>query len=486
MPALRGFARSAAALAAVLAISVCTASPAAAMIVEPDVPPGSERAAVTALPALVRVVGTFSARVHNGNGAYANGGQPYTATFTCSGFGVHPDGYIATAGHCVDANDRTLRELLVRTVAEDVVAASADPAVTLEGVIGHGMSAWVIEGMSPGAPIASEIRVTGIQGAPPDGMLARVVDDRPTGEGDVGLLKVDTTDLPTLELAAGSGPAVGTRFFTAGYAESVGDDITPGATATFQQSTVDGAGTDGGRPVYRLDGELDGGVRGGPAVDDSGRVLGINTVRTTGSYVIPVSGFADLLARNGVRAELGPRDVRYREAVDAHYRGEYTDAIEAIDRLQEEGPTHPRVAELRTEAENARRLHGDASENRLHRIVLWGSIGAGAVVVVVIGAVLVARGRRARLVAAYAGPYGGPPRPGGPFPAPGWRPGPPPGPPHRPPAAPRRPVPAPAPQAAYFDGPTRQVAPRAPAAPPSGSESPTRAITAPARPPVVE
>jgi S1-C subfamily serine protease len=497
MPVPRGLARSAAAFAAALVITVCSAAPAAATIVEPEVPLGAERAAATVRPALVRVTGTFTGWVHDGQGAYANNGEPYTFVFTCSGFGVHPDGYIATVGYCVDANDRNVREVFIHSAAEE--AAEGRPDVPLGEMIRIGQSAWIVEGPAPGAPVASEIRVTGIPGAPSEGLLARVVDSRRIDEGDIGLLKVDVTGLPTAELATGSGLVVGIPLNVAGFAQSVGERVGPGATATVLEGAVADTGTVAGRPVYRLDTPGEDGTSGGPAFDDSGRVLGINSVRTASdgqpySIVVPIGQFTDLLGRNGVRAELGPRDLRYREALDAYHRGEHTDVIEAVDRLQQEGPTHPRVAELRTEAENARQQHGDASENRLHRIVLWGSIGAGAVVVVVIGAVLVARRRRARPVAtgaSYAAPRVGPPGPGGPFPAPGWRPGPPPGSPHRPPAAPRRPIlaPGPAPRAGgYFDGPTRRVALPGQGAPPSGSESPTTAITAPDRTdlPVVE
>jgi hypothetical protein len=473
--------------------------------VEPAEPAGSERAVATVRPALVRVTATFAGRVHDREGGYANGGEPYTLAFTCTGFGVHPDGYIATVGHCIDANDPSVRDMFIQSAAEDVVADSPD--IPLSQMIEFGRSAWDVEGTSPGSPIVSQIRVTGIAGTEPDGMFARVVDDRPIGQGDVGLLKVDTTDLPTLELATAPGLAVGTPLLAAGFPESVGERVAPGAAPSIEKGVVDQAATDGGRPVFRTDTDMEFGMSGGPAFDESGRVLGINSARLSHdqqqlfNLVVPISGFTDLLGRNGVRAELGPRDLRYREALDAHDRGEYTDVIEAVDRLQQEGPTHPRVTDLRTEAENARRLHGDASENRLHRIVLWGSIGAGAIVIVVIGAVLVARRRRERpaaIAAPYAGPHGGLrgpglPGPGGPFPAQGWAPGPPAGPPnraygpapHRPQAAPPRPMPAPGPApraGGHFDGPTRQIVLRRPAAPPRGTDGPTSVIATPTAP----
>jgi serine protease Do len=485
MRALRSLARSALALAAALAITVCSAAPAAAIVVEPEEPVGSERAAATVHPALVRVTGTFVGRVHDREGGYANNGQPYTFVYTCSGFGVHPDGYIATVAHCIDANDSGVRELFIRTAAEELVASSPD--VTLGDMIVFGQSAWDIEGETPGSPIASQIVVSGIAGAPPEGMLARVVDDRPSGQGDVGLLKVDTTGLPAVELATGPGLAVGTRLIAAGYAENVGDRVAAGATPSIKQGAIDGSTTDGGRPFYRMDADVDAGMSGGPAFDDSGRALGINNVRTNGdvlyNLVTPISAFADLLGRNGVRAELGPRDLRYREALDAYYRGEYTDVIEAVDRLRQDGRTHPRIAELRRDAEADRELHGDASENRLTQILVWGSVGMGAVVIVVVGVLLVVRRRRRQAVVMvppppFPGPYG---RPAGPMPPSMWQQGPPPRAPrqpygpahHRPPVAPQGRPPQPP---ASFDGPTRAITVRRPASP--GSDEPeNRTVT---------
>jgi serine protease Do len=500
MPALSGPARSAMALATALAITVCGTAPAAAVIVPPDEPASSERAAATVHPALVRVTGTFAGWVRDRQGAVANNGDPYTFMFTCSGFGVHPDGYIATVGHCVDANDPTVREAFIHAAAEEAVANSPD--VPLEEMITFGESAWAVEGQTPGAPLANEIRVTGTPGAPSDGMLARVVDDRPSGQGDVGLLKVDTTDMPTLELATGPGLEVGMPLLAAGYPESAGERVGPGSTLSIKQGAVAAATTDGGRPVYRMDAAMEVGMSGGPTVDDSGRVLGINSVRTSGAQVfnlvIPVSGFTDLLGRNSVRAELGPRDLRYREALDAYFGGEYTEAIDAIDRLQQEGATHPRVGRVRSDAEASRVLHGDASENRLTQVLIWVSVGTGAIVIVAIGVLLVARRRRRQPVMIgshppFPGPQPGPPwqsAPGGPFPPPAWQPGPPKQT-YRPatyprPAAPRPPAPAPgrpgpgAQARGPFDGPTRQIS--LPQLPLPGSENVTTTIAAPPPP----
>jgi hypothetical protein len=417
------------AVAGALAIIMCGATPVAAAAATP--PPvtaePSERVTATVHPALVRVTGRFVGRVHNREGSYANGGRPYSFTITCSGFGVHPDGFLASSGHCVDANDRTIRGAFIRAAAEEALGNRTD--MTLEQMIAHGTSAWAIEGEGSGSPVQSEIRVSGTPGAPPEGLLARVVDDRPITQGDVALLKVDAADIPTLELATDAGLAVGTPVRVAGFPKSLGEIVRPDAQPSIGNGTVTEDGVDGGRPAYKIDAPMEAGLSGGPAVDDSGRVLGINSLRTRGAIVMPISGFTDLLRRNGVTAELGPRDRLYREALDAYYAGEYTDALEGLPR---EGALHPRMEKLRTDAGTARDVYGDASENRLRQILVW--VGVAVVLVaVVIAVVLVVRGQRSRR------PVGFGPAPYPPFP------GPPHGPPHGPPwqAGPAAPFPAP-------------------------------------------
>src|SRR5690606_6594602 len=43
--------------------------------------------------------------------------EPFVTSFQCTGFIVNPDGYIATAGHCVDY-DATVREAILSQVVE--------------------------------------------------------------------------------------------------------------------------------------------------------------------------------------------------------------------------------------------------------------------------------------------------------------------------------------------------------------------------------
>ena len=437
-PALSRLARSAVAVAAALVVTACGA-PAGNVVPPPhEVASPSERAAATLEPALVRITGTFTAWVRNQDGAYANGGRPYSYTATCTGFGVHPDGYVATAGHCVDTTGPDgAREPFIQAVAEDLVKAM--PYLRLEDVIAHGRSTWSVQGRTADSPIESEIRVTGIPGAASDGLPARVVDVRPLMEGDVALLKVESPNLPTLELATGTDVAVGTQLLAAGYPRTVGELAGPDAQPSIKDGAVSGTQTVGSGSVYEISAALDQGMSGGPTVDHAGRVLGINSLRGSDTqpfnFVVPASGIAELLSRNGMRNEPGPRDLLYRDAVGAYYTGEYTDAIDSLDRLLQQVPAHTRAGKLRADAEAAREQHGDASENRRDQMLVWVSAGVGTVLLIVVGAVLVTRRRRTKPavylpapqspIAPPAGPHahrqwqGGP---GAPFAAPAHQP----------------------------------------------------------------
>ena len=54
-------------------------------------------------PSVVYIGSTWTGYVYDTyNKLYLNNGKPFTLDFQCTGFVVNPDGYIATAGHCVD------------------------------------------------------------------------------------------------------------------------------------------------------------------------------------------------------------------------------------------------------------------------------------------------------------------------------------------------------------------------------------------------
>ena len=223
-------ARVLAAGAAALALTLVGAGPALAATPTPAPSPAAapqqatptERAAAEVRPAIVYVTEKFSAYVADETGTYFNNGNPYELAVTCTGFGVNPNGYVATAGHCLDTySPNGIKGDFIAAAAKDVVAVV--PGVTLQEAVEFGTANWTVEGKAKGSAIDTQIAVaTGsVQGGgKPQVLPARLVDIRPFTQGDVALLKVEATDLPSVELATDADVQVGTPLLSIGYPAS--------------------------------------------------------------------------------------------------------------------------------------------------------------------------------------------------------------------------------------------------------------------------
>jgi serine protease Do len=375
----------------------------------------TERAAAEVRPAIVYVTEKFTAYVADETGTYFNNGNPYELSVTCTGFGVNPNGYVATAGHCVDLySPNGIKGDFIAAVAKDVVATV--PGVTLQQAIDFGTQNWTVEGTAKGSAIDSQIAVvTGsVQGGgQPQALPARVVDARGLTQGDVALLKVETTDLPSVELATDADVQVGTPLLSIGYPASADAVTDPSLEPSNKDGQVSSKKTVGSVPVYETSAALTPGMSGGPTVDLEGRVLGINSFMPAGesqafNFVAPASGLTELLSRNGVRNELGPDDKAFRAALDAYYAGHYTDAITGFDKLLQVAPQHAQALQYRTLAAKARDRFGDVpvapvaptSSSDSSPVLFWAVVGGGAALAAGLAVLLVVLVRRRRPPAA--------------------------------------------------------------------------------------
>jgi serine protease Do len=426
-------ARVLAAGAAALTLTLVGAGPALAATPTPAPTPSAtaspqqatptERAAAEVRPAIVYVTETFSAYVADETGTYFNNGNPYELTATCTGFGVNPDGYVATAGHCLDTySPNGIKGDFIAQVAKEVVAAV--PGVTLQEAVEFGTANWTVEGKAKGSAIDTQIAVvTGsVQGGGKRQVLpARLVDIRPFTQGDVALLKVETTDLPTVELAGDADVQIGTPLLSIGYPASADAVTDPSLEPSNKDGQVSAKKTVGSVPVYETSAALTPGMSGGPTVDLEGRVLGINSFMPAGesqafNFVAPASGLTELLSRNGVRNELGPDDKAFRAALDAYYAGHYTDAIAGFDKLLQVAPQHAQAVQYRTLAAKARDRFGDVPvaappADPASPALFWVVVGGGAALAAGLAVLLVVLVRRRRRTPAATLPAGLPPTP---------------------------------------------------------------------------
>ncbi|MFC4948336.1 trypsin-like peptidase domain-containing protein [Pseudonocardia sp. GCM10023141] len=369
----------------------------------------TERAAAQVRPAIVYVTESFSAFVSDETGTFFNNGSPYQLSATCTGFGVNPAGYIATAGHCVDITSPDgIRLAFVTAAAKQVAPLIALP---LADIVEFGLANWSVEGKAKGSPIDSTITVVSGSTAPGSkgqALPARVVDFRPFTQGDVALLKVEATDLPTVSLASDADVRIGTPLLSVGYPASADAVTDPSLEPSNKDGQVSSRKTVGGVPVYETSAALTPGMSGGPTVDLTGRVLGVNSFMPAGesqafNFIAPATGLSELLTRNGVRNEAGPDDTLYRGALDSYYAGRYSEAIAGFDRLLQVAPQHAQAAQLRAEAAKARERFGDPVPPPapgsglplgLSPLVFWSIAGGGGALLIGLAVLLVVLRRR--------------------------------------------------------------------------------------------
>lgn len=358
--------RAALALAAAALVGII--SSAAPALAAPDgAPAGSDpasavtpeqQASALARPAVVYLEVYWTGWVRDpSDGSYFNGGDPIEVVTTCTGFNVNPDGYIATAGHCVDSGPEGAANMLISEVVDQLVDAGVD--VDPAELYAYGLANWVVEGEVAGSPPDQQIFVQ--WGVAESGLTsgrveqARVVDYRPVSQGGVALLKIDESNLPALEVAPGTDVEIGSHMLAVGYPASAEGVTDATLEPTNKDGTVSAKRTDGGVPVYEVSAAATAGMSGGPAVDTQGRAIGLVSRAPAGetqafNFIAPSDALLELLARNGVANELGPVDTAYRKGLELFFAGHYRAASDQFDQALALMPSHQQAQEYKQKA----------------------------------------------------------------------------------------------------------------------------------------
>ncbi len=367
-------------------------------------------------PAVVYLEENLSAYVGNNEGWFNDLKQPVKMSFRCTGFVVNPSGYVGTAGHCVDPGAEGARADIIKAIVQ--LDADKDPTIDPGKLFDYGMANWKVEGQVGGSPIDQAFTVLrgGANGDKPQSLPARVVDFRPVSQGDVALLKVEASDMASSELAPDTDVQVGQQIISVGYPGSTDKVTDQSMDPDNKDGTVSAKKTSGSIPVYETNAALSGGMSGGPTVGLDGKVVGINSRGPAGesqpfNFIAPASGLAELLNRNGVKAQLGPLDVQFRSGLDDYYAGHYTSAIATFDKILAVAPSYQQAAVLKTNAAKARDQFGDVSTSSGWTTILYVVLGVGAVVLAAaVLAIVLIRRRRNR---PYSVSAGAPPFPTG-------------------------------------------------------------------------
>ncbi|KRB80159.1 hypothetical protein ASE01_01275 [Nocardioides sp. Root190] len=393
-----------------------------------ETPTGSDdtsRVVALTQPGVVYETIEFTTRVWSDYNQEFISDEPITVPFTCTGFVVNPDGWIATAGHCVD------------TEQEEVVAALYDTAVAwaLENYYSEGVTAEeALDDLYIDEEVQREVFVTlpaAVTGDELEKELpARVIDATTFDEGDAALLKVEAEGLNGLPLAEDD-PEIGADITSVGYPAIIEGYTDHDLVPTFQPGTISSSKTVGSGllPVYQLSQDLQGGMSGGPTVNSDGEVIGVISAgfdTTDVSYASPIGRIVELLSAAGVDPELSETATAFRDGVMALGDGERAEAISQLEKVIAEQPRNQSAADQLERAEALPVEESSGEESSADSAINWtvAAIAGGTAVLlglIIATAVAVAR-RRSRAALRHQGTAVWPPT--SPAPTQAWATGP--------------------------------------------------------------
>jgi S1-C subfamily serine protease len=362
-------------------------------------------------------------------------------TTQCTGFVVNPDGWIATAGHCLDKVDgkEDLMDFAVEWALDnyytkDTTAADAASDLSLVTFDQNDNPKLNTVTRSVTVSFASSVNGEQLEKTLP----ARVIDTTKYEQGDAALLKVEGDNLNALPLSE-SDVEISTDVVAVGYPAVIENFTDRDLTPTFNPGNVSSTKTLGGGlvNVYQLSAGLSGGMSGGPTVNLDGEVIGVNTARFNGepiSYAMPVDRVQELMASQGVENTLSETTATYREGIDAYNAGDKDAAVSALEAVVQEQPGNQLAADYLAKARELPDPPPESDSDEGSGSALpWILGGAGALVLllgIVLASVAAARRRArrrateaARLIPGYPGYPGGPPPAPAQFPMPQGTPG---------------------------------------------------------------
>ena len=269
-------------------------------------------------------------------------GEPVSASGRCTGFFVNPEGYVATAAHCIvpgeDQRGWLLEAAFVRAYNEGFFPSEI---FSQEEAAEYAAQYFKVGRLTPSFAVSYPTNSTTISSE--ETTAARRVGVRVFSEGDIGLLKFEAggIDFPGLELAEDDEVLVGTPVVAVGFPGSVDDVTDEDYNPSFTGGDVTRIGTTGGRSVavYQHDAAVSGGMSGGPVVDSDGRVIGVTSFGIVGeteafNFASPVALLREVLNDEGVENDIGQVGEIYREGVEALYDEKRETALDRFDEVR--------------------------------------------------------------------------------------------------------------------------------------------------------
>jgi len=360
-----------------------------------------ERALAISSPSLVFIEELLTGYLRDKTTHTALVASPVTYGRRCSGFVVHPDGYVATPGSCVHIGDAAVRigalyaatELLIKDGKLDRAGRDAYILAHQANIEFTGLTA----SSAPDVRVLAQFNVAtaGTTGSPAiPGEVVAVLE-----KSDVAILKLAQGNLPSVKLQVGDSLSQGAPLLAVGFATTDPDSRIGAFTLSSKAVQVTGTGKIGELSFSKINGDIGPFSSGGMAVDSDGHVVGMLnydwTLRGTPVRAItPSSAVVEALGQVQATNVLGPADTLYRDGLDAYFRGDYSTAISQFDRVIAQSPANKTAATYRQQAADRQKIETSGSA-----VPVWVWIAAAAVVgALLAGAVtaVVLLGRRRR------------------------------------------------------------------------------------------
>jgi serine protease Do len=398
------------ALLSVLAIGPAGAQPQPGTDQAPPPTNPQARAADLIQPAVVWV------RVHYDARVITHQSESFDVSLDtgCSGFIVNPNGYIVTAGHCVQNDMEGAQGKAVVQVVDHLVQEGRVPYYARDQLIADvlvGNVEWQVKGLYQGSKPDRKVSVAVGGGKVKFGKLtsngakpANVIHEPDKDHGDVALLKVSRKGLPSVLVSPTDNIEVGEELLSIGYPapEDSDNEETFGLTNRTGQINSEITKESGSQTYYETSAALSEGMSGGPATNLAAQVVGLASFKNEdANYIVPASTIREMLNDKNVENVQGQLDQLYRQGLESLYRGAYSDAIKNFDQVLALMPGHRLAQAKKILAAERRQKFGDPrptvppDEPGRSSTVLIG--GAAAVLVVLAAtAALVLRKRRSR------------------------------------------------------------------------------------------
>lgn len=350
--------------------------------------------------------------------------EPVTWAAGCTAVVVDSDGLLVTAGHCLDdgwdeggAKRTAVEYLIQRYVDAGVLTETEGDKIFTEVVTG--VREWRVEGYLNDSMPDRRVYVTIGGGrapwtsdpaAAPSGIEANVLAVKPSSQGDLGLIKIQATNLPVAVLAPEAEVQVGQEVVAIGYPLDLAYPGQSGGIAlTNREGIIEAVDTQGqhgpGNRFYATSATPSPGMSGGAVSNLHGQVVGLSStvVGQSTHFMVPSSlvleNFGDRIDNTPGRV-----DELYRQGLTDYYSGYYSDAIADFDQVLLLVPDLSAVLDKKVDAAQRREQFGDqqrpveTTTQRASKTLLSASAIAigGGLAAIVVGLTIVGLARRRR------------------------------------------------------------------------------------------